>query len=121
MGTVALREVEHHGIEPVAAQGLEQVLLVEQGVELVPGHGVVQFESLDDDGGVLDRGVARGQIDERLAVPYCPWYGMVAVTCSVSSGEGVARAATSSVKRASPSEPSARVTRAASVRSPVVA
>ena len=60
-------EVEHHGVEAVGAERLDQVLLVQQGVQLVPAHRVVEVEPLDDDHRVHELRAPRRQVDVGVA------------------------------------------------------
>jgi len=54
-------EVEHHRVVAARAQALDHALLVEQRVELVPVHRVVDVEALDGDHRVGDLRVAGRQ------------------------------------------------------------
>ncbi len=79
IGVDRVREVHDHRVVAVRAQGLEEVLAIEERVELVPVHRVVVVEPLEDDDRIGERRVAGGEVDIGVAG---------AVAAAVGNGRG---------------------------------
>jgi hypothetical protein len=62
-----IRKVEHHRVVAARTQILEQILLVQKRVELIPVHRIVDVEAFQHDGRARELRVLVGQINEGAA------------------------------------------------------